>query len=398
MRVVGIVCEYNPFHAGHAFQLARARQEVGADYVICAMSGAFTQRGLPARHDKWLRARMALENGADLVLELPTRFACSGARDFASGGVSLLAATGVVTHLSFGCEPEALSVLSPLSSALRQEPESFRLALRAALSRGLSYPAAMAEAAQTICDLPNIAAALALPNATLALEYLRALPESIQPVPVARKGSGYHAGTLSPDALPSATAIRQALCEGRLADALAATPCAALLAGAENSGCVHDEEALAQLLLYRLRTMPPEEIALLPGMGEGLHHRFASAARTACTRAELIAAVKSKRYTHARLSRSCAAALLSMTQPFMDAHPAPTTLRVLGFRKDAAPLLSAVRRQSSLPLVTKTADADRADPLFALDILAQDLWSLGCQNVQLRKAGRDFTTSPVIVT
>jgi hypothetical protein len=95
MRVVGVICEYNPFHKGHAYHLARARELTGADFVVCAMSGSVTQRGVFARHDKWTRARMALACGADLVLELPARFACASAQEFAGGGVSLLAALGV---------------------------------------------------------------------------------------------------------------------------------------------------------------------------------------------------------------------------------------------------------------------------------------------------------------
>ena len=90
MRVCAVICEYNPFHLGHAYHLRAAREASGADYVLCLMSGALTQRGAFARHNKWLRARAALENGADLVLELPTRFACAPAPDFASGGVALL--------------------------------------------------------------------------------------------------------------------------------------------------------------------------------------------------------------------------------------------------------------------------------------------------------------------
>ena len=108
MFVCGVICEYNPFHRGHAHHLAMAREKSGADFVVCVMSGALTQRGHFARHDKWTRTRMALESGADLVIELPTRFACAPAPEFAHGGVMTLDGLGVVTHLSFGCEKEAL--------------------------------------------------------------------------------------------------------------------------------------------------------------------------------------------------------------------------------------------------------------------------------------------------
>ena len=131
MRVCAVICEYNPFHLGHAYHLLAAREASGADYVLCLMSGALTQRGAFARHDKWLRARAALENGADLVLELPTRFACAPAPDFASGGVALLSALGVATHLSFGCEASALPFLSAAAALFKAESPAFSAALRA---------------------------------------------------------------------------------------------------------------------------------------------------------------------------------------------------------------------------------------------------------------------------
>ena len=131
MRVCAVICEYNPFHLGHAYHLRAAREASGADYVLCLMSGALTQRGAFTRHDKWLRARAALENGADLVLELPTRFACAPAPDFASGGVALLSALGVATHLSFGCEASALPLLSAAAALFKAESPAFSAALRA---------------------------------------------------------------------------------------------------------------------------------------------------------------------------------------------------------------------------------------------------------------------------
>ena len=167
MRVVGVICEYNPFHKGHAYHLARARELTGADFVVCAMSGSVTQRGVFARHDKWTRARMALACGADLVLELPTRFACASAQEFAGGGVSLLAALGVTTHLSFGCEKESLPHLIAAAEALADETPAFKAALRAHLDSGLPYPRARALAAQESCGIADLAGLIARPNAAL---------------------------------------------------------------------------------------------------------------------------------------------------------------------------------------------------------------------------------------
>lgn len=393
MQVCGVICEYNPFHKGHALHLAKARALSGADYVVCVMSGSVTQRGAFARHDKWTRARMALGSGCDLVLELPARFSCAPAEEFARGGVSLLASLGVVTHLSFGCEKQALPVLEQAASVLSEESAAFKESLRVNLDQGLPYPRARALAAQKASGIDNLESQISLPNASLAIEYLRALPADILPVPVVREGAGYHDDALA--ALSSATAVRAALARGEMEQALAAVPCPALLKAAEDRGDIHTEDALTMALLYRLRTMSADALREIAGMDEGLEYRFLAAAKNARTRDELILSVKSKRYTYARLSRICQSILLDVTKDFIREHNTPTYARVLGFRREAQPLLRAIKDYASVPLVTKAADYE--DPLFALDVRAQDLWSLGCALPDLRRSARDYTTGPVIL-
>ena len=387
MRVCAVICEYNPFHNGHARHLALAREASGADYMVCLMSGAVTQRGTFARHDKWTRAKMALLSGADLVLELPCHFACAPAPEFAGGGVRLLDALGVVTHLSFGCEKDALPFLSDAVRVLADEPPAFTAALREGLNAGLSYPRARAEALETV--LPGVAAQISSPNAALALEYLRALPSSIQPVPIVREGGGYHDETLC--ALSSATAVRAALQKGDLDGALAAVPVPELLKAAEMQGAVHEEEALTQALFYRLYTSAPETLRTVRGMDEGLEYRLLKAMPGCTSRAELLAALKTKRYTHARLSRLLTDVLLDVPKN----SSVPAYARILGFRKDAAPLLAAIKKNASVPIVTKAARFDRAQ--LALDVRAQNFWALGCKNPALRTPGQDFTTSCMII-
>jgi len=395
MQVCGVICEYNPFHRGHALHLARAREACGADYIVCAMSGSLTQRGSFVRHDKWTRAKAALLSGADLVLELPVRFSCSPAPEFAQGGVSLLSSLGVLTHLSFGCEADSLPHLSAAAKVLSSESTDFKDALRDGLSSGLPYPRARASAAQQISGIGNLEEIISRPNAALAIEYLRALPENVKPVPIVREGCGYHDQTL--ETLASASAIRAAIARGELDAALSSLPDPDLFAECEALGNIHEEEALTQALLYRLRTMSAAELAGIAGIEEGLEHRFLASAKTASSRDELILAVKSKRYTYARLSRICTNTLLGVTKNFAGAQRQPAYARVLGFKKGAAPLLHEIKKHGAVPLITKAADYDRGDPLFSLDLRAQDLWSLGCTSPAQRKAGRDFTTSPIIL-
>lgn len=393
MRVCGVICEYNPFHKGHEYHLTRAREETGADYIVCVMSGALTQRGVFARHDKWTRAQAALTHGADLVLELPTRFCAAPAPDFARGGVMTLSGLGVVTHLSFGCEGEALPYLSAAAHALKEESPALKQALREALDLGLPYPRARAQALQQVCGIDHLSDVIASPNAALALEYLAALPERISAVPILREGAGYHDPQLT--ALSSATAVRAALEEGRLEAALDALPCPDLFREAEVRGDIHAPGALDTALIARLRVMSAGELRAVWGMDEGLEYRFLAAAKTATTRDELILAVKTKRYTYARLSRLCANILLNISRGFASDYDTPAYARVLGFRREAAPLLSAIKKSGALPLVTKAADYDH--PLFALDVRAQDLFALGCASPALQRSGRDYTTSPIIL-
>ena len=404
MKVVGVVAEYNPFHAGHAHHLSEAKRRSGAEYAVAIMSGAVTQRGTFARHDLSLRAEMALKGGADAVFLLPARFSCAPAPDFARGGVSLLAATGVVTHLSFGCEKEALPLLLPLSRLLAEEPPAFTAALRRNLDTGCSFPKSRALACEEALGLPGLSKRMESPNLTLALEYLRALPEGIVPVPVGRSGAEYTEAELTaPDAgFPSALAIRRALSEWQQdtmegeAALRAALPCADLVFAAEEAGAVHEEEALTPVLLYLLRMADRRNLSQICGMEEGLEARFLEAARQAGTREELLSLVKTKRYTHARLSRAATNVLLDVTKEFAAANPSPSYLRLLGFREAARPLMHEIRRRASLPIIAKCADYKASDPLFALDSRARDLWALGAKNPAERAAGADFLQRPVV--
>ena len=334
--------------------------------------------------------------GADLVLQLPVRFSCAAANEFAAGGTALLAALGVVTHLSFGCEKEAFGCLLPAAACLRSESPAFKEAMAAALRDGLPYPAAYAKAAEAATGIPGLSSLLRQPNAALALHYLCALPPQITPVPVIRTGNRHDEPGLGTGA--GASAIREALETGAApADIAPSLPFAGELFSAEDAGSVHPENALEQLALWHLRELKPEALSGIAGVSEGLENRLLQAARQAGERETLLSLCKTRRYTRARLSRILTCALLGLTASLADSHPLPGYARILGFRQSAGPLLGAVRRQSSLPLIAKCADYDRDDPLFALDVRARDLWALGCKNLAARAAGSDFTTSPVIL-
>ena len=208
MKVVGIIAEYNPFHKGHEYQIRYAREILGADYIVVAMSGDFVQRGAPALMEKHLRAEMALLGGADLILEMPVQTATASAEGFAAGGVSLLDGLGVVDELCFGSECGDTETLMNIAQILIKEPFEYRKLLQQNLRTGMSFPAArssaliryMREKATSVHNTfgvssEHIELILSSPNNILGIEYCKALlrlNSRILPHALLRKGCGYH--------------------------------------------------------------------------------------------------------------------------------------------------------------------------------------------------------------
>lgn len=384
MRIVGVIAEYNPFHTGHAYHLQQAKALSGADYVVVVMSSAFTQRGEAALLFPADRTRMALACGADAVFALPACWALRNAENFALGGVALLNSLGV-DSISFGAETADVSRLTACAHQLEQPDTAFAAALRHGLDSGLPYPAALSAAMKD--DL------LATPNNTLAVCYLRAmlrLNASLAVYPVLR-ASDYHATALV-NAFPSATALRGAIHRGDWQSLAAHMPPAALdvLRTAALEGRLLAPDGLDQALLYRLRTMTDSNWAALPDQSEGIGDRLRAAARTAANREGLLQSAKTRRYPYARLSRLCAHALLGITQEQLTCEPLPTAAWLLGFRQDARPLLTQLKK-SSFPIIGKAADYTGNEAWFRTELTAYDLWALGCK----QNAGLGFTQGVV---
>ena len=374
MRIVGVIAEYNPFHWGHAHHLAQARAVSGADDVVAVMSGCFVQRGEAAILSPVDRARMALENGADVVILLPAMWSLRDAEHFALGGVSLLHGLGC-DAISFGAEDANLSRLTAAAQLLEAPDAAFEAALRRHLDKGLPHPAALSAAAEEV--MPGLGALLASPNNTLAVCYLRAMLRLNAPMeayPIPRVGS-YHATTLD-EPLPSATAVRGAMLRGDWASTLRALPENAhpILMTAAQEGRIHLPDALDLPLLYRLRM---GSITHLPGVTEGIDDRLLAAAATSADRETLLDNAKTRRYPRARLARLCAHALLNITQADLDATPLPPAALLLGFRQEATPLLKHLSA-GSIPLLTRAADFPKEADWFRIERRAWDLWALGC--------------------
>lgn len=385
-RVAGVIAEYNPFHNGHAYHLARAREASFCTHVVVALSGSFVQRGEPAAFDKFQRARWALLHGADLVLELPTAFACASAERFARGGVALLAATGVVSALIFGAEHADPALLHALAFPKTEEGErKERLAFH--LKRGLSYPAACARAdAEALLEAKYVQAR-SQPNNILAVEYLRAcrlLAPKIEPVAIMRTGAAHDAPAFGAHAdFASASALREAMQQHAFSLLHSAAPsdiAAEIEAACRAQSAPKKAEALSDAILYALRMRTRAQLAALPDVAEGFEATLYEKAR-ACTRYdEFLAAVKTKRYTLARLRRTAMHALLGVDKAFFLRHPAPRYLRVLGVQRSALPLLSMIAQSASLPVVTGYREYAMLDAAakeqFDLDLFAGELLAM----------------------
>ena len=383
METAGIVAEYNPFHRGHAWHIAETRRRLGGDApVVCVMSGHWVQRGECALADKWLRAALALDRGADLVVELPTPWAMASAESFARGAVSLLAATGVVDVLSFGSETGELAPLEEAAAAL--DAPDYPERLRAALGRGLSFPAARQEAAGAAC--------LSAPNNNLGVEYLRslrALGSTIRPLTVPRQGAG-HDGPAA-GGFASASELRRLLRAGRGEEA-------APYLAAPWSGELADMQHIERAVLARLRTMGEGDWAALPdgGGAEGLPSRLAKAAREAVSLEDFYTRAKTRRYPHARLRRLALAAFLGLRAAERPA--APPYVRVLGLGGRGRALLRRMKDTCPLPVIVKPAQARELDgparALFEAEAKYTDLYGL-CFPAP-RPCGAEWIHSPVV--
>lgn len=360
MKTVGIICEYNPFHLGHKKQIDRIRTHFGEDTaVVCLMSGNFVQRGAPAIFHKSLRAQAAVLSGADLVLELPINYALSSAEGFAAGGVKIL--SGFCDVLCFGTETGTVGALMNTAQALFAP--SFSVALRAQLDQGLSFPAARAAA------LGEQAALLINPNDILGVEYCKAILQQSSPMeifPIIRQGS-YH-DSLPDRENPSATAVRQLLLNTH--DWKSCIPKSAwdVFDGAP----LHTPQAGERAVLARLRCMTDDEFEALPYGSEGLWRKFMHACRICDSIDAIIAATKSKRYTHTRITRMLMCAYLGISREMLQT-PAPYT-RVLAFNDIGRSVLKAARLTGSFPHVGEQME----DPYWDLEQRASDLYGLFC--------------------
>ena len=403
MRSVGIIAEYNPLHTGHKYHIQKARRMANADYTVVVMSPDFVQRGTPAIFDKYTRTRMALLAGADLVLELPICYATGSAEYFARGAIGMLDALGCVDTVCFGSETADGNLLSQLADILVLEPPVYQDVLRREQKAGKTFPQARATAlAAVLADRDNeFLRQLSMPNNILALEYCKALQQlssSILPLPILRQGNGYHDEALS-DTFCSATALREALLQGQ---------------GPEEIQM--KQRNLTSLLSYIPETCHPlflKAARISPELSDRIRKlRFSCIGKSF---AEITALLKTRQLTEARIRRALLHLTLDLQQSSLSCFWVNGTVfyaRLLGFKKNAGPLLHAIRHSASIPLLAKPSNAETILKNFyseqpdrlscALEMLRMDfLASHRYEGVSSYKYNREFVPefkkSPIII-
>lgn len=401
MQTQAIICEYNPFHNGHAYQLQKAKEASGADFAVAVMSGDFVQRGEPAMFEKRLRARWALENGADMVITLPAPFALASAEAFALGGVTLLSRSGIADSIAFGSECGDTDLLCRAADVLSDEPDELKALIRSNISRGLSYPDARARAFGEYLP-PELASVFSSPNDILGIEYIRAIRRidaTPQPIAIGRTGVA-HDSIHTCGGFTSASNIRRLIVSGESEHIKSYIP----------EGIYEDMlsvlgrtapimlQSLSRETVYALRRMSKEQLKSLPDVTEGLENLLYSACRKYADIGSVLTAVKSRRYTMARLKRICMCALLDIYGSPMKKLDS-LFIRVLGIRREAQSLLSALHEKSELPVVTRYGDVsklnERQSELMALEVRCADIAALGRPSPSPVKS--DFSYPLIIV-
>ena len=438
MKVAGIITEYNPFHNGHKYQIDQVRDQTGADYIVVIMSGNFLERGVPAITDKYTRAQMALSCGADLVLELPSLWATASAERFAAAGVDLLASTGVVDTICYGTEQPDSALMqrivrilveagsdtdattNPLandSNAYYTDATTYNKKIITLQKDGFSYPAARARALSellTDCDEETVLNFLSTPNNILALEYEKAIAKwnvthkkNIYGYGIQRVGGGYHDETVHAQ-YSSATAIRRLLLEDATATdhATLKTQVPAFvyeqLQKGASCGSLMDTDAFSGALYARLWTYRGMGYTQFADCNTELSNKIANQLDQFTSFTAFAALLKTREVTYTRVCRVLLHILLDIRQDdYTNFAPDDAYLRVLGFRRDASALLSAIKKEASLPLVTKMADAssmlsEKSNALLARDIAAADLYR-SIRTIRTGQASRNEFSQPLTI-
>lgn len=397
MKVTGIIAEYDPFHNGHSYHIKKAREITGADAIVVVMSGHFTQRGMPAFFRRDARVRMAVDGGADLVIELPYIYACNSSHEFARGAAGILNGIGCVDALVFGAETDDMDTLGKAARAAAGTDDRSSAYIKEEMKNGVSYPEALTRSVEKIYGAQT-AAVLREPNNLLGIEYMKALRElgsGIKPFIVGRR-SAAHGESLEmlherkqEQRIASGTAVRKAVYAGgaRAAEMLVPDTSFSIISGYERSSGFSFTEYrdkikknMFELLKYKIITSDESELAEVYGVAEGLENRLKSCISGAEDIDGLIDSVKSKRYTRARISRTLMHLLINLRTTDFETLRETYCARVLGFSPTGGKLLRLMSESSAIPVFSNLSRLDKRSPeaarVLKYDMRASDVYAL----------------------
>ncbi len=407
-KVLGIMAEYNPFHNGHLLHLTKSKEETGAEYSICIMSGNFVQRGNTSIVNKWVKTEMALKSGIDLVLELPTVYSISSAENFAEGAIKLLNSLKIVDTVSFGSENSDIDILNRISGILYEEPKQYVEFLNEELKKGLSFPKARENAVLLYLNDKKYFNILNQPNNTLAIEYLKALKKyksHIMPIAIKREKAFYNSNCIV-DEYASATAIRNMIVNNQFNDIRKVMPRLAydlLMQEIENNQYVIDISKFEKEILYSIRRLSTADLKKFPEVNEGLENSIKNAANSCNTLAELINIIKTKRYTQTRIQRILLYILLNITKKdmYISRKTVPYA-RILGYSQKGKALISEIYKANpKIALITSvknffdSSNNKTYKHMLNKDVLATNIYTLAYKNDSV--ANLDYTKRIVTI-
>lgn len=413
MSVVGFIVEYNPFHLGHKYHLEESKKSTNSNFSIAIMSGSFLQRGEPAFIDKWSRAKMAIDNGVDLVLELPFIFSSQSAELFAYGGVKLMDSLNIVDYISFGSESGELQPLKLISTILANEPEYYTNRLRHYLGTGMSFAASRSKALIEYInyaypndnyDYKNI---IQKSNNILAIEYIKALIKinsKIKPCLIRRLGSDYNEINLT-NGFASATAIRHRIKQEGILSIKELVPLETYYLIEEylhKYNSFNSIENYSQIILYLLRTIDKKRLASLMDIEAGLENRLINEGYKNNNIPDLINGVVTKRYPRSRIQRLLIHLINELDGcQFKGLYgDYPSYIRVLGASKNGLILLNRIKENSHIPIITKFANyknyqSTALEEILYFDKKSTDIFFLGVNSPKVL-SNMDYLISPYI--
>ena len=420
-NIVAIVCEYNPFHNGHLYQIREVKKKIEADYIVAIMTGNFVQRGEPSFINKWNKAKLALKNEVDMVVELPTIYSTGSASIFAEGAIKVIKEMGIITHIAFGVEDNDRSALTLIANKLLEEDKIYKETLRNELNVGNSFPKAREEAliqslendklfrAEIIklkgedaieAELKKIRGVLGKSNNILAIEYLKAIKQNkvdIEPLFIERVGNDYLEENITGE-YSSGTAIRNAIRNNELTQITKTMPVNVveeIMEYVKNKSYTNGLEDLNDIIIYKLRTLTAKELSNVPDVVEGLENLIIEEANKTNDIIELVNNVKSKRYTQSRIQRILINVVLGITKKDIElSKKVKPYIRVLGITEKAKELLSEINGNVITSVKKYEDEKINVKAKFMLDIdkKASNIYSI----ISKEKSNKDYTEKLII--